>query len=189
MNPNPETLLKDLPSLMNYLNPAIVFLWRLGLGRLINLWPGLTGRTMILTHNDRKNNRSIHTPLNYLEIDSVIYCWSFPGNQSEWNTDLIANPQVEIWLPDGWFSGVCEVVDKPDQTQELLKTVKLSSRFIEIISNAEKANPEDLLREYPMGRITRQSPRTGMNGPGGLAWLWPLIVVLLLGVRPKRRDR
>lgn len=187
MNLNAQSLLKDLPSLTKSLDPAIVFLWRMGLGRLINLWPELTGRTMILIHHAHNNNRLIHTPLNYREIDRLIYCWSFPGTHSEWHMDIIANPQVEIWLPDGWYAGVCEEVTTPEEKLEVLKAGGLSSRITAFVSDAEKVSTEDLAGDCRMARITRQSPRTGTDGPGGLAWLWPLFVVFLLGIRPKRR--
>lgn len=187
MNLNAETLLRDFPRLVKYLDAVIVFLWRLGLGRLVNLWPEMTGRTLILKHTDRKNNHPIHTPLNYYEHDGTIYCWSPPGAQSGWHTNIIANPQVEIWLPDGWYAGICDDINTPEEKREILRAGLLSSRITAWMTGADHEKLDDLMRDYPLVRITRQSPRTGTDGPGGLAWLWPLIAVFLLGVRPRRR--
>jgi MYXO-CTERM domain-containing protein len=39
---------------------------------------------------------------------------------------------------------------------------------------------------YRVLRISRQSPRTGTDGPASLAWLWPLIFIFLL-LRGRRR--
>ena len=55
-------------------NPFMLLLWRLGLGRWVNLWPKVGGRIMVLTHTGRKTGLRRRTPVNYAEIDGELYC-------------------------------------------------------------------------------------------------------------------
>ena len=56
----------------------------------------------------------------------MFYCWSKLIAQPEWHTDIIANPQTDVWLPDGRYAGVCVVVNTPEEKQEILKAGGLS---------------------------------------------------------------
>ena len=47
-----------------YVNRALVLMWRLGLGRWLNVWPAGSGRIMVLGHTGRRSGRRFWTPLN-----------------------------------------------------------------------------------------------------------------------------
>jgi hypothetical protein len=42
--------------------------------------------------------------------------------------------------------------------------------------------------ELPLLRIKRQSPCTGVEGPGSLAWLWPFMFFVFL-FHPRRKRK
>jgi hypothetical protein len=173
------------------LDPMIVTLWKLGLGRLFNIWPAVFGRHMIIKHFDQKNGTPNYTPIHYHESDGLIFFVIDQGVNSEWVQNIMSNPQVEVWLPDGWYAGQADVIELPDDRLPLLRSIfsdnMISTRLAGIEPEMEDQDFELAVEDYVLVRVNRQSPRTGVNGPGGLAWLWPFILVLLLGLRPRRR--
>ncbi|MBM3137625.1 MAG: hypothetical protein FJZ98_05505 [Chloroflexi bacterium] len=179
------------PMIEKILNPVVVILWRLGLGRLFNILPAVAGRTMIIKHYDLKNGTPIFTPVNFSERENVIICSTHQRSNPELGQNLMANSQVEIWLPDGWYAGQADLVELPSDRLPLLQSLfsdnPLLARITGIDMQAEGEEFESAVNDLSIVRITRQSPRTGVNGPGGLSWLWPFILVFVLGLRPRRR--
>jgi hypothetical protein len=173
------------------LDPVMVTLWKLGLGRLFNLWPAVFGNHLIVKHSDHKNGTPNYSPIHYLESDSMIYFAINQGVNSEWVQNIVANPQVEVWLPDGWYAGQADVVELPSDRLSLLrrsfKSNPISARIAGIEPELEDKDFDLAVEDYVLIRVVRQSPRTGVNGPGGLAWLWPFILIFLLGLRPRKR--
>ena len=55
-----------------YLNKFMLLLWRLGLGNLLNAWPDVGGRIMVITHTGRKTGLKRQTPVNYTIIDGEV---------------------------------------------------------------------------------------------------------------------
>jgi hypothetical protein len=52
------------------------------------------------------------------------------------------------------------------------------------------AELDELTRKHQLIRIRRGAARTGPDGPGDLAWVWPvatMALALLLLLRPRRR--
>ena len=66
----------------------------------------LSGQIMVLTHTGRKSGLRRRTPVNYALVDGEVYCTAGFGQISDWYRNILANPQVEVWLPDGWWAGV-----------------------------------------------------------------------------------
>lgn len=179
------------PMILKVIDPLVVILWRLGLGRLFNFWPAVTGRIMVIKHFDRKKGIQIYTPINFIEHDNMIYCADQRGGISDCVQNIMANPQVEVWLPDGWYAGQADLVESsPDRLPQLRRFLlenPLFARISGIDLQSEDNEFELAVENYQIIRIMRQSPRTGVNGPGGLAWLWPFILMFLLGLRPRKR--
>jgi len=179
------------PMFLKLIDPVVVTLWRLGLGRLFNLWPTVSGRIMVMKHFDHKNGIQIFTPMNFIERDNIIYCTDQRGQISDWVQNIMANPQVEVWLPDGWYAGQADLVDPSTDRLSLLRSFLVENpiffRISGIDPQSEDREFESAVENYPLVRIMRQSPRTGVNGPGGLAWMWPFILMFLLGLRPRKR--
>lgn len=165
-------------------NRFMLLMWRLGLGSWVNGWPSVGGRIMVLTQRGRKTGLQRHTPVNYAIVGGEVYCVAGFGAGADWYRNLIAHPQVELWLPDGWWAGQAEdVSDAPDRIQ-LLRQVLIASGFAAYLAGINpNALSDDALaaatQSYRLVRIHRAEARTGPDGPGDLAWVWPAIVMAL----------
>jgi deazaflavin-dependent oxidoreductase (nitroreductase family) len=195
-NPMPEN--NSEPSVrigFRYFNRFMVLMWRLGLGKYINIWPTGLGRIMVLGHTGRHSGLKRSTPVNYAIIEDEIYCTAGFGRISDWYRNIIANPAVEIWLPDGWWTGVAEDITDSPQRLAILRQVLVASGFAARSLGIDANNISDegldnVTTNYRLVHIRRTAARTGAGGPGDLAWLWPLSTFLLLVLpifRPRRR--
>jgi deazaflavin-dependent oxidoreductase (nitroreductase family) len=180
-----------------YLNRFMLFMWRLGLGPVLNMGPAMAGRYMVITHTGRKSGMKRRTPVNYAMVDDEVYCTAGFGSVSDWYRNIIANPQVEVWLPDGWYAGIAEEVTHPEARLPLLRDVLIGSGFAALAAGVDPAKMTDeeldaATKEYRLIHIRRVAARTGKDGPGDLAWVWPVVTTVLLAlllIRPKRRCR
>lgn len=191
---NPE-LEEGLRQGFKYLNRFMLFMWRAGLGRWINAWPEGIGRIMVLTTTGRKSGLRRRTPVNYAIVEDEVYCTAGFGQVSDWYRNLRANPRVEVWLPDGWWEGEAEEVTDLTQRLPLLREVLIASAFAGRAAGIDAQNMtgaelDELTRDYKLIHIRRGLARTGPDGPGDLAWVWPaatMVLALLLLMRPRRR--
>jgi deazaflavin-dependent oxidoreductase (nitroreductase family) len=168
-----------------YFNRFMLLMWRLGMGPLLNMGPALAGRYMVITHMGRKSGVKRRTPVNYALVDDDVYCVAGFGEASDWYRNIVANPQVEVWLPDGWWAGSAEEVTQPAARLPLLRQVLIGSGFAAYAAGVDPGQMTDealdaATKEYRLVRIRRVAARTGQDGPGDLAWVWPLLVMALL---------
>jgi deazaflavin-dependent oxidoreductase (nitroreductase family) len=174
----------------------MILLWRLGLGSYGNgtRWGGFI---MVIKHTGRRSGLEYLTPVNYAEVDGDIYCTAGFGLKTDWYRNLLANPEVEVWLPDGRWRGVAHDVSETSERAALLRRVIIGSGLAGPLFgvNPNKLTDGDLealLEAYRLVRIRRDEALTGAGGPGDLAWVWPLATFLLLGIvlrGRKKRDR
>ncbi len=168
-------------------NRFMVLLFRLGLGGWGNRPE--TSQVMVLVHKGRKSGLLRRTPVNYAIVDDQIYCTAAYGSRADWYRNLMADPHVQVWLPDGWYAGEAEEVPDDDpQRNALMRQVLIASGFAaplfagvnpKTISDeklAEISAPYRLMRIYPSEACT------GPGGPGDLAWVWPATTFVLLGL-------
>ncbi len=177
-----------------YLNKFMVSLFRLGLGSWVNAWPEVGGRIMVMVNTGRKSGLARRSPVNYAMVDGEIYCVAGFGSIAHWYRNIMANPNVEIWLPDGWYRGVAEDVTGCPESPYLLRQVIIASGFAARIFGIDhrKLTDEELAQvteDYRLIHIHRTAERTGAEGPGDLAWVWPLATFLLLPLAFRRRKR
>lgn len=168
-----------------YFNKFMLLLWRLGLGPWVNYSPQVGGRIMVIAHTGRKSQKTYHTPVNYALVDGDLYCTAGFGKLSDWYRNLLANPLVEIWLPDGWWEGVAEDISDSEHYLTLLRQVLVNSGFAAFAAgiNPYEITDAELAKAatgYRLIRIRRMAARTGPGGPGDLWWVWPTATFLLL---------
>jgi deazaflavin-dependent oxidoreductase (nitroreductase family) len=180
-----------------YLNRFMLLMWRLGLQRW-GMSNQYLGYIMVITHIGRKSGLARRTPVNYALIDGEFYCVAGFGAIADWYRNLVANPRVEVWLPESWWEGMAEDVSMWPAARQLplLRQVLINSGFAAYAAGLDprKMSDAELAKataEYKLVRIHRTIPRTGPGGPGDLAWVWPgvatVLALLLLWPRGKRR--
>jgi len=97
------------------MNPLMLGMWRLGLGRMINIWPAVIGRMMVITHTGRVTGLKRQTPVNYTIVDGELYGMAGQGVKADWYRNLMSCPQAAVWLPDGrWEACAEDVTARPD---------------------------------------------------------------------------
>jgi deazaflavin-dependent oxidoreductase (nitroreductase family) len=146
-----------------------------------------TSQVMVLVHRGRKSGQRRMTPVNYALIDDDVYCVAAFGAAADWVRNLAADPNVEVWLRDGWWAGVAEELPSNDPRRlHLMRQVLIASGFAAPlfagINPKTISNPalDKLTTNYRLFCIVRTAARTGPGGPGEWAWVWPLTTSLLL---------
>ena len=177
-----EDLLRNI---FKYFNKFMVLLWKLGLGKFLNIWPKVFGRFLVITHYGRKSGNKYLTPVNYSTVGGEIYCTSGFGDESDWFKNLVRNPEVEVWLPEGWWQANAEdVSDHPDRLK-IMREVLIGSGFAAPLFGIHPMTIDDdtlaqQTKEYCLIRINRVAEKTGDNGPGEYAWFWQITTAFLI---------
>lgn len=176
------------------LNRFMVTLFRLGLGGWVNAWPEVSGKIMVIKHIGRRSGKDYCTPVNYASVNGEIYCVAGFGQIADWYRNLIANPRVEVWLPEGWWA--CEAIELPNNLENLpiLREVVIASGFAGPLFGVDgrKMSDEELsstTKDYRILHIKRMAARTGSGGPNDLAWIWPVATFILLPLALRGRRK
>ena len=119
----------SLRKVFRVMNRFMVFLWKLGLGKTINIWPAGFGRIMVIKHRGRKSGRELLTPVNYAIVNGEIYCTAGFGSISDWYRNMLVYPRVELWLPEGKLLGCAEDISDSTDRLFLLRQVIIASGF------------------------------------------------------------
>lgn len=166
--------------------------WRLGLGPVLNVWPSVGGRIMVLGHKGRRSGLTHRTPLNYALIDGDVLCTAGFGSGTDWYRNLMADPVVEVWLPGARWSGVAEDVTDRAESLGWMRQVLIGSGFAAWLAGIHPRSDSDvklagLTAGYRLIRIRRVADLTGPGGPGDLPWVWAVLVPLFVWVWGWRR--
>ncbi len=177
------------------LNWFMVGLWRLGLGSWVNSWPSVGGRILVLVHRGRKTGATRLTPVNYAMVGGDLFCVAGFGNRADWYQNIMAHPQIELWLPNGWWQAVAaDVSDSPGRLPAVRQVI-IASGFAGRLAGLDALRMTDeALRDatapYRLVRLRLTGERTGGGGPGSLAWVWPaatFALLIVLGLRRRTR--
>jgi deazaflavin-dependent oxidoreductase (nitroreductase family) len=192
MDITPETEVK-IRKIFRSFNKFMLSLWRLGLGGFGNPTK-YGGAVMVIKYKGRKTGLTRYAPVNFAVIDGDVYCMAGFGERTHWYQNILADPEVELWLPNSRWAGIAEAASEVENRVEILRKVLVASGFAGPLFGANPRRMtdeqvEELLETYRLVRIRRAAPVTGPGGPGDLAWVWPVATFLLLGLllRPKRR--
>jgi deazaflavin-dependent oxidoreductase (nitroreductase family) len=121
--------MNSLRTLFHSMNRFIVWMWKKGWGRQINAWPEKMGRVMVIKHRGRRSGKEYLTPVNYAIVDGDIYCTAGFGSISDWYRNLLANPRVELWLPEAKYMACAEDLSDSPNRSFLLRQVIIASGF------------------------------------------------------------
>ena len=139
--------LERLRRFFHSMNRFMVWMWKIGLGRLMNAWPSVGGRIMVIRHRGRKTGREYLTPVNYAIVDGEIYCMAGFGAKCDWYRNILAAPVNQLWLPEGRREAhAADVSDSPMRAR-LLREVTIASGFAGPLLGVDqrKLNDEQML--------------------------------------------
>jgi deazaflavin-dependent oxidoreductase (nitroreductase family) len=184
---------ENLRAMFKQFNKFMLLMWRLGLGPMLNMWPEVGGRIMVMATTGRKSGQRRLTPVNYALIDGDVYCTAGFGAKADWYCNIKSESKIEVMLQDGWWEGVAEEVDLAENLEKM-RQVLIGSGIVaplmgirpEQLSEAELA---EVTATYKLIRIRRTVARTGAGGPGDLAWVWPSATFVLAGMLLLRKQK
>ncbi|NWG34659.1 MAG: nitroreductase family deazaflavin-dependent oxidoreductase [Chloroflexi bacterium] len=138
--------LNTLRRVFHAMNHFMVWMWKMGWGKAMNGWPAGLGRIMVIQHRGRKSGKEYLTPVNYAVVDGEIYCTAGFGSISDWYKNIMANPEIEVWLPEGKQQARAEDISDSPKRLFLLRQVLIASGFAAPMFGIEpkKVNDEQL---------------------------------------------
>lgn len=168
-------------------------MWRLGLGRLMNSWPSVGGRILVLNHTGRKSGLRRQTPLNYAPSPpTTVHIIAGLGGKTDWYRNIINDPAVEVWLPDArWKAEAVDVSDHPHRVA-IMRDVLFASGFAAPLAGVDPRRLsdheiEEKTAEYKVVELRQLAEATGSGGPGDLAWVWVVVAALWLAKMVRRK--
>jgi len=93
-------------------NPNAIRAFQAGRGRNIGL---------VLTTTGRRSGLPRKTPLQYEELDGVIYIGSARGEAADWYRNLLATPDVHVQIGTAGYSARAEPLARPTEVLEFLR--------------------------------------------------------------------
>jgi len=142
------------------INRLMLCMWRLGWGKLVNFWPAVVGRIMVVTTTGRKSGQLRQTPVNYAIIEGDVFCVAGFGSVSDWYRNICCSPEVEVWLPDGKWHARAEEVGPVSAHLPWVRQVLICSGFAAFAAGANPYRISDvhlaeLCRDYRLIRLHR----------------------------------
>lgn len=194
-----ETQVAKLRVAFRQLNRFMLLMWRLGMGRFMA--GPRSGYVMVLVTTGRKSGLRRPVPLNFAEDSGAVYCLAGFGKTTHWLINLLAEPECEVWLPDGRrLRGTGEIVTNESERIELVRRLLIRAGFATKLAEPgldPLAAPDSEIaalggrygHRYEAVRINLDGVATGPGGPGDLAWVLPLIGAGALAIALGRRLR
>lgn len=138
--------LDNLRKTFHKMNRFMVWMWKIGMGKWINIWPAVVGRIMVIKHRGRKSGKEYLTPVNYTIVEGEIYCTAGFGAFSDWYRNILVKPEIELWLPEGKLKAHAEDISDSQERLFLLRQVLIAAGFAAPLFgiNPKKVNDEQL---------------------------------------------
>lgn len=184
-----EAQIAKLRSGFRYLNKFMLLMWRLGLGRFMASPQG--GYVMVLVTTGRKSGLRRPVPLNFAEEPGSVFCLAGFGKTTHWLMNLLADPQCEVWLPDGRrMLGTGEIVTEEALRVEMIRRILIRAGFATKLAEPgldPLLAPESEIAElgqryghrYEVVQIRLDGAAVGPGGPGDLAWVSGVALALV----------
>jgi deazaflavin-dependent oxidoreductase (nitroreductase family) len=122
----------------------------------LGLGPLLGRLVLLLTTTGRKTGKRHVTPLQYEEIDGLIYVASARGQEADWFQNIRADPRVVVQVKSSRFEGVAEPVTDPARIADFLQIrLRRHPRMIAAMLRSEGLPPRpsrEQLEAYARGR-------------------------------------
>lgn len=175
------------PPVLRGLNRVMLAHWRLGLGRALNAFPHLIGRYMVIVTRGRRTGRTRRTSVNFVQMDHTVYCIAGWSPRSSWYANLLADPNVEVWLPGERWKALAATVTDPEEAtaalRSLLAETDTLSRLLAGVDPSAIDDPtvRELTTWWPVVRIELDRPARGVGPrPGDLVWVGYVAAAVLV---------
>jgi deazaflavin-dependent oxidoreductase (nitroreductase family) len=177
---------QSLRQAFKILNRFMMLMWRLGLGSWLK-YKSTWGQILVIKHIGRKTGLTRYAPVNYATVEGELYCTAGFGKIADWYRNIMANPEIEIWHPEGRWAGVAEDVSDSEVRIALIREVMIGSGIAARIFGMNPYTMSDerlaeISKHYRLILLRRKESLTGRGGPGDLAWIWLAILIGLLGL-------
>lgn len=141
-------------------NRFMVWMWKMGWGKAINSWPAGFGRILVIKHRGRKSGREYLTPVNYAIVEGELYSTAGFGATSDWYRNILVDPKVELWLPEGKKIFCAEEISDSPKRLFLMRQVIIASGFAGPLLgvNPKKLNDKQLDRVSKEYRLVHFRP-------------------------------
>jgi hypothetical protein len=96
-----------------------------GWGRIIS--NPIVGNVMVLGIRGRRTGQMHYTPVSYARMEQDIYCYQGNEMKGQWYLNLLANPNIEVLLPEGRFSGHGEEIHNGAEKLKAIRQILLAS--------------------------------------------------------------
>lgn len=107
-------------------------LYAIGLGPVVGRF------ILLLTTTGRKTGKRRVTPLQYEEIDGLIYLGAALGKRADWVRNIQANPRVEVRVKSRRLCGVADLISDTTRIADFLEVrLQRHPRMIGAILRAE----------------------------------------------------
>ena len=134
--------------LLRFLPPRIAY--SLGLGSLVGSF------VLLLKTTGRKSGLPRVTPLQYDEIDGIIYVGSARGVKADWYRNLAEDPNVEVTVGTHKFKGYADLISDSVQIADFLELrLKLHPKMVAAMLRFEGMGPtptREQLEQYAAKR-------------------------------------
>ena len=186
---SPQTL-ELLRRFFRQLNRSMVMMWRLGLGRMLNIWPAGFGRILVIEHIGRRSGTRYRTPVNFTKHAGDLYCVAAFGRRTDWYRNTMADPAVTVWLPAGRWTAVISDASESADRLDLIRRVLIDSGFAARLVGLRPRQMTDTelasaTEDYRLVRIRCGHPATPRS-PADLAWIWLVAAGLAVAARIRR---
>jgi len=161
----------------------MVPMFRLGFGPFFG--NPFNGYIMVLKLIGRKTGKLRYAPVNYAIHAGRIYCISGFRKGSDWYANLRAIPAIEAILPGGAISGIASESTDPALRLIVIRKILQNAGFAGFFEgyNPFRISDEELAHktaDLPLICIQPNGLGSGASDPGGWAWIWSPVFLLLL---------
>ena len=127
----------------------------------------------MLEHVGRRSGTEYRTPVDFSKVGDDLYCVAAFGETTHWYRNILAAPEIAVWLPDGrWVASAEDASDDPRRL-DLMRQVLMDSGFAArlIGLHPRQMSDEDLDQATSTYRLLRIHPlrrEVSSDGPGSL---------------------
>jgi deazaflavin-dependent oxidoreductase (nitroreductase family) len=161
----------------------MVPMFRLGFGPFFG--NPFSGYIMVLKTVGRKTGKLRYAPVNYAIHDGKIYCLAGFGRTSDWYRNLRSNASSDAILPGGAITGTVQEVHDPAERRLMIRQILKNGGFAGFLEgfNPYQIKDEELLKrtaDMPLVCIQPAGLGNGASDPGGWAWVWTPVSLILI---------